>query len=105
MNDAKLPTTPDIPRLAEYAYEHYYSKPDDVQALRDAQESDETLSDIIAFDIRDLLHNGNIEDIFDTTNLTDADIDALSDRFHTDFDQLTELSDFIATIINTHHTI
>ena len=93
--------TPDIPRLAELAYESYYSKPDDVQALRDAQEADETLSDVIAFDIRDLLHNGNEADLFPTAD----DLDALAIRFHDDFAQLTELSDFIATLINTHHTI
>jgi len=101
MTDAKLPTTPDIPRLAEYAYENYYSKPDDVDALRAAQEPDETLSDVIAFDIRDLLHNGNEEDLFAGLD----DIDALAIRFHDDADQLDELSNFIATLINTHHAI
>ena len=103
MTDAKLPTTPDIPKIAEHAYALYFDDVEHINALRAlAAETDRwELSDAIAFDIRDLLHNGNDEDLF--TGLDD--IDTLAERFHNDFDQLDELSDFIATLINTHHTI
>ena len=102
MTDAKLPTTPDIPKIAEQAYALYFDDAEHIIALRTlAADTDGELSDAIAFDIRDLLHNGNEEDLFAGLD----DIDALAIRFHDDANQLDELSDFIATIINTHHAI
>lgn len=106
MNDQNSPTTPDIPKLSEYIINNWYNSADEAKALRDwMNETDYTLADAIALDIRDMLHNGNVDELFDTANLTESEVDALATRFHDDFDQLNELSEFLATLINTHYPI
>lgn len=109
MNDANPTPTPDIPALSEYIISNYYNTVDDAQALRDIVNDPDigydTLADVISMDIRDLLHNGNVDELFDTEHLTEDEVDALATRFHDDFDQLDELSEFLATLINTHYPI
>lgn len=101
-----MTTTPDIPRFAEYILENYYNTADEARAIRDyARITECSTSDAVADDIRDLLHNGNVEDIFDTDGLTDDEVEALALRFHDDFDQLGELSDFITTLLDTHYPL
>lgn len=57
------------------------------------------LADALAHDIRDLMHNSNLDTLLpfiDSLHLSDADYELLTDRLHNDFDT-DELAHLILT--------
>lgn len=105
-------TNTTIAELAKIAFDAYYST--ELAEFRKYHESlnadddsdiafdRDALADMLADDIRDLLHNANLAELFPfSDDLSESDADALSDRFHNDFAELNKLSDAIADLMLT----
>lgn len=105
-----MTNTDSIESLAKIAFDAYYSTElndfreyhatlnadDNSNPLFDA----DALADMLADDIRDLLHNSNESDLFPfLDDLPESESESLSARFHDDFDELNRLADAIAALM------
>lgn len=101
-------------QMAQLAFDNYYktevTSPNTIQTYIDGGDYDrhssteENLIDALYDDIRDLLHNGNQEDLFGDTPEADDIAQQLHDGWNSDPDPLEQLCRALATLMMAHAT-
>lgn len=89
-----------LPPAADTArriFDEYYSNEPVSVYLETIPDDYDSLDDVISDDLRDMLHNGNDEDL--GLNIDDSDDEAIITALHDDYEYLTAVSLIIASLM------